>query len=172
MMIGTWLWRRSWPADFDPVELGQHQVEDDEVEARLGEALQRFAAVERRGDVVAVLAQRVAEQGLHRLLVVDEQYPRGPVGHRGRVVPQARMPTWTDVRVPRTKVAGYRADMKLMTQQRHLKSLIEDGRYQPQPELVAEAMLRRRSVRALLTGAAISPAGRIPSAPAVRRQAA
>jgi hypothetical protein len=63
--------------------------------------------------------------------------------------------------------------MKLMTQQLHLKSLIEDGRYQqPQPELVAEAMLRRRSVRALLTGVPAGPAGRIPSAPASRRQAA
>jgi hypothetical protein len=62
--------------------------------------------------------------------------------------------------------------MKLMTQQLHLKSLIEDGRYQPQPELVAEAMLRRRGVRTLLTAAAINPAGRIPSVPAARRQAA
>ncbi len=62
--------------------------------------------------------------------------------------------------------------MKLMTQQLHLKSLIEDGRYQPQPELVAEAMLRRRGVRTLLTAAAINPAGRIPSPRAARRQAA
>jgi hypothetical protein len=62
--------------------------------------------------------------------------------------------------------------MKLMTQPLHLKSLIEDGRYQPQPELVAEAMLRRRGVRTLLTAAAINPAGRIPSPPAARRQAA
>jgi len=62
--------------------------------------------------------------------------------------------------------------MKLMTQSLHLKSLIEDGRYQPQPDLVAEAMLRRRGVRTLLTGGAIGPAGRIPSAPASRRQAA
>jgi urease accessory protein UreE len=62
--------------------------------------------------------------------------------------------------------------MKSMTQQRHLKSLIEEGQYQLQPELVAAAMLRRRGVRTLLTGAAISPAGRIPSAPAARRQAA
>jgi hypothetical protein len=62
--------------------------------------------------------------------------------------------------------------MRVMTQQRHLKSLIEDGRYEFQPELVAQAMLRRRGVRTLLTGAALSPAGHIPSAPAVRRQAA
>ena len=47
--------------------------------------------------------------------------------------------------------------MKLMTQQRQLKSLIEDGRYQPQPELVAQAMLRRRGVRTLLTGSGDQP---------------
>ena len=50
--------RAQLAADFDPVELGQHQVEDDQVEAALLEALQGFAAVERGGDVVAVLAQR------------------------------------------------------------------------------------------------------------------
>ena len=81
MMIGTWLRERSWRQTSTPVQLGQHQVEDDQVEAAFVEALQRFAAVEGRGDVVAVLAQRVAEQGLDRLLVVDEQDAGGPVGH-------------------------------------------------------------------------------------------
>jgi hypothetical protein len=57
-------------------------------------------------------------------------------------------------------------------QQRQLKGLIEHGNYRPEPELVAEAMLRRRGVRALLTGAALSPADRIRSAPASGRQAA
>jgi hypothetical protein len=56
--------------------------------------------------------------------------------------------------------------------QRQLKGLIEDGDYRLEPERVAQAMLRRRGVRALLTGTALSPAGRIPPAPAVRRQAA
>jgi hypothetical protein len=56
-------------------------------------------------------------------------------------------------------------------QQRQLKSLIENGQYQPQPELVAEAMLRRRGVRTLLTGA-LSPADRNQSLQAGRRQAA
>jgi hypothetical protein len=60
-------------ADFDAVQLGQHQVEDDQVEAPLLEAPQRLPAVQRRGDVVAVLPQRVAEQRLNRLLVVDEE---------------------------------------------------------------------------------------------------
>ncbi len=57
-------------------------------------------------------------------------------------------------------------------QQRQLKSLIESGQYQPEPELVAQAMLRRRGVRSLLTGAGVSSAGRSHSPQAVRRQAA
>jgi hypothetical protein len=57
-------------------------------------------------------------------------------------------------------------------EQRQLKSLVESGNYHLQPELVACAMLRRRSVRALLIGAEVSPADRIQPAPAARRQAA
>lgn len=57
-------------------------------------------------------------------------------------------------------------------QQRQLKGLIEHGNYRPEPALVAQAMLRRRGVRALLTGMDLSPADRIHSAPASRRQAA
>lgn len=62
--------------------------------------------------------------------------------------------------------------MRRVMEQRELKSLVESGAYRPQPERVACAMLRRRSVRALLIGSAISAADRIPSAPQVRRQAA
>ena len=76
MMIGTWLRRAQPPADLEPVELRQHHVEHDEVEPLLGEALQRLAAVEGRHHLVAVLAQRVGEQRLDGLLVVDEQDPR------------------------------------------------------------------------------------------------
>ncbi len=57
-------------------------------------------------------------------------------------------------------------------QQRQLKSLVENGQYQPVPVLIAEAMLRRRGVRTLLTGASISSADRSPSPQAARRQAA
>jgi hypothetical protein len=57
-------------------------------------------------------------------------------------------------------------------QQGHLKSLIESGSYRPEPELVAQAMLRRRGVRALLTGMSLSEADRIPSAADSRPQAA
>lgn len=57
-------------------------------------------------------------------------------------------------------------------QQQQLKSLVESGSYRPKPELVARAMLRRRSVRALLTGAVLSSADRIPAATDSGRQAA
>jgi hypothetical protein len=57
-------------------------------------------------------------------------------------------------------------------EQRQLKSLVESGTYRPQPELIAQAMLRRRGVRELLTGTAFSPTDRIQSAPEVPRQAA
>jgi hypothetical protein len=57
-------------------------------------------------------------------------------------------------------------------EQRQLKSLVESGNYRLQPELVACAMLRRRGVRALLTGTSLSPADRIRSAPEAPRQAA
>jgi hypothetical protein len=58
-------------------------------------------------------------------------------------------------------------------EQQQLKSLVESGGYRPAPELIACAMLRRRGVRALLTSnSLISPADRIPSPRAARRQAA
>jgi len=56
-------------------------------------------------------------------------------------------------------------------QQQQLKSLVESGSYRPEPALVAQAMLRRRGVRALLTGP-LSSAGRSPSPAESRRQAA
>jgi hypothetical protein len=58
-------------------------------------------------------------------------------------------------------------------QPRQLKTLIDTGHYQPQPELVAEAMLRRRGVRQLLGAEGpLSQAGRIPPPSTARRQAA
>jgi hypothetical protein len=57
-------------------------------------------------------------------------------------------------------------------QQRDLKSLIEDGNYRPEPALVAQAMLRRRGVRALLAGSLLSSADRIHADPTGGRQAA
>lgn len=65
------------------------------------------------------------------------------------------------------------ADMTpMLTQQ--LKSRIEAGTYRPEAGLVAEAMLRRRSVRELLTGPAemVTPVGRSHAPAEHRRQAA
>ncbi|HXV04896.1 MAG TPA: hypothetical protein VFP23_03215 [Solirubrobacterales bacterium] len=55
-----------------------------------------------------------------------------------------------------------------------LKSMVQDGRYRPQPALVAEAMLRRRGVRELLVGTVtpFTPADRSLRPAASRRQAA
>jgi hypothetical protein len=57
-------------------------------------------------------------------------------------------------------------------QAQELKSLVETGGYKPQPALVADAMLRRRSVRELLTSESFMRAGRIPPAPETGRRAA
>lgn len=57
-------------------------------------------------------------------------------------------------------------------QRQQLKGLIENGNYRPEPELVARAMLRRRGVRELLIGSALSAADRSPTVAEVRRQAA
>jgi hypothetical protein len=58
-------------------------------------------------------------------------------------------------------------------QPRQLKRLIETGHYRPEPGVVAEAMLQRRSVRELLIGGIpVSAAGRSQSPLATPRQAA
>ncbi len=58
-------------------------------------------------------------------------------------------------------------------QPRQLKRLIETGHYRPEPELVADAMLQRRSVRELLTaGVSMGAAGRTQSPSTAPRQAA
>jgi hypothetical protein len=55
-----------------------------------------------------------------------------------------------------------------------LKSLVETGHYRPAPELIAEAMLQRRGVRALLSvdSAGVSRAGQTHQEPAGHRPAA
>lgn len=58
-------------------------------------------------------------------------------------------------------------------QSEQLKSLVEAGHYKPEPALVAQAMLRRRSLRALLgTEGSIKPADRNPGTPTARPRAA
>ena len=71
--------------------------------------------------------------------------------------------------------------MRRTMQKRQLKRLIDTGHYQPEPEQIAQAMLRRRGVRELLIGSLslstnggppLNPADRIQSPSAVPRQAA
>ena len=64
-------------ADVEAVHPRQHHVEHDEVEVVLAQPVERLPAVERRNDVVALLAQGIGQQLLDRQLVVDEQDARG-----------------------------------------------------------------------------------------------
>ena len=82
-MIGTLLCGAKALADLEPVDLRQHQVEHDEVDVLLGEAPQRLVAVSGRNDPEPVALERVRQELLDRVLVVDEEDGRG-VGHRGR----------------------------------------------------------------------------------------
>src|SRR5947208_1402057 len=75
------------PAHLEPVHLAHHHVEHDEVQGRLGEALQRLPAVVGAYDLVAVLLEREAEQRLDRLLVVDEEDAWRAIGHVQHTVP-------------------------------------------------------------------------------------
>ena len=74
---------------------------------------------------------------------------------------------------PELRIPNVMADRKGMQQDR-LKSLVETGSYRPKPALVAEAMLRRRGVRELLSDEppALNPSGRIQRARASGPQAA
>ncbi|MBS1884964.1 MAG: flagellar biosynthesis anti-sigma factor FlgM [Actinobacteria bacterium] len=53
-----------------------------------------------------------------------------------------------------------------------LKNLVETGSYKPDPSSVASAMLRRRGVRELLTGAYASAADRSRGSAGLRHRAA
>lgn len=59
-------------------------------------------------------------------------------------------------------------------QQAQLKSMVESGRYKPDPSQVAAAMLQRRGVRELLIGvsSSLNAAGRTRPARESPRQAA
>lgn len=68
---------------------------------------------------------------------------------------------------------GTAADIRQQMNGQQLKTLVESGHYQPQPERIAQAMLRRRGVRELLIGGgSLRPAGRIQPARESPRQAA
>ena len=53
-----------------------------------------------------------------------------------------------------------------------LKNLVETGTYKPDPSRIATAMLRRRGVRELLTGAYGGAAGRTPGPGQLHHRAA
>ena len=78
--IGTLERRAQAPADLEAVQLREHHVENDQVDALLREAVERLLAVVRRHDAEAVARERERQQLLKRLLVVDEKDGRG-VGH-------------------------------------------------------------------------------------------
>ena len=77
MMIGTALRARIWRQTSKPSSFGQHHVEHDEVERAVAEALERLLPVDGGNHLVALLAQRIREQLLDRLLVVDQEDPGG-----------------------------------------------------------------------------------------------
>lgn len=70
--------------------------------------------------------------------------------------------------------AGSESDMGPRMQTPELKSLVETGRYKPEPALVAAAMLERQGMRSFLADEGpLTPAGRsrVPAAQAGRRAA-
>lgn len=71
-------------ADLEAVQLGEHDVEHDEVHVLLLESLQRLLAVASLDNPVPVALERVGEQRLDRLLVVDEENGRGGLHERKR----------------------------------------------------------------------------------------
>ncbi len=90
MRIGTRAGGPNPPAHLEAVELRQHQVEDDEVDAVRGEPVERFLSVARLDDAEAVTLERKGQQLLDRVLVVDEEN-RGRICHSsGACVPAAR----------------------------------------------------------------------------------
>ena len=73
-------------ADLEAVEPGQHEVEDDEIDRVLVELPQRFVAVPRLDDAVAVALERKGQELLDGFLVVDQE-DGGGVRHEPRREP-------------------------------------------------------------------------------------
>jgi hypothetical protein len=70
------------PADLQPVELGQHQVQNDEIDPLRSKALESLLTVARLQHPKTFALERVREELLNGVLVVDEK-DRGGVGHVG-----------------------------------------------------------------------------------------
>jgi hypothetical protein len=68
--------RAQLPAHVEAVHLREHHVEHDEVELTLLEALQRLPPGGRGNHFVPLLAERIGEERLDGLLVVDQKDPR------------------------------------------------------------------------------------------------
>ena len=90
MMIGTVLCGADAAADLHAVDLGHHEVEDDEVEALALEGVDRLLAVARLHDLVALLLEREAQELLDRLFVVGEQDLGAAGGHLASSRPALR----------------------------------------------------------------------------------
>ena len=67
------------PADLDPVEPGQHQVEDDRVVLGRGRHPHRVVAGPRDVDGVALLDEASPQEGRHLELVLDDQDAHAPL---------------------------------------------------------------------------------------------
>ena len=74
-------------ADLEAVDVGEHDVEDDEVGRGARRRVERVAAAGRRRDAVAHVAERGGEQVGDRGLVVDDEDVRGTSagGVHGRI---------------------------------------------------------------------------------------
>ena len=81
-MIGMFDSARSAPAQRQAVLARQHQVEEDEVDAAVGQHLAHGAAVGRRADPKTFLGQRTRDEIADLAVVVDDQDVRGAL-HAG-----------------------------------------------------------------------------------------
>jgi hypothetical protein len=73
MMMGTLLPVRSSPAKREAVLSGQHDVENDEIDLGAGQDLHHRAAIGGDRDAIAVLHEKVRQQGADLAVVVDDQ---------------------------------------------------------------------------------------------------
>jgi hypothetical protein len=94
-------------AHLEPVELRQHQVEDDEIHVLLGEARERLLAVTRVDDAEPVALERVAQELLDGVFVVNEEDGRR-IGHATMLKTPAAFPTLAGAMTPPRRVRAPR----------------------------------------------------------------
>ena len=73
MMIGVCASRAHLAAQAEAVLAGQHDVEDDEVDAMIGHGARHLAAVAHGGDVAGVVAQIFCNQRPGFAVVLDDE---------------------------------------------------------------------------------------------------